>query len=121
MVPAAIMLVDELTLTVNGKLDVAALPAPVIATTRSARAPATHEEEVLAGLFGEVLELEDVGPDDGFFDLGGHSLLAILLVGRIRTALDVTVSARDLFEAPTVAALAARLAERAQAAGEGAP
>ncbi|MFI1869965.1 amino acid adenylation domain-containing protein [Streptomyces jumonjinensis] len=109
MVPSAIVLLEALPVTVNGKLDRAALPAPDLTGPAGGRAPATPVEEVLCGLFAEVLGLESVSADVSFFDFGGDSLLAMRLIARVRAVLDTEVSIRDLFTAPTVEAIAGLL------------
>ncbi|MEV6221641.1 non-ribosomal peptide synthase/polyketide synthase [Nocardia fluminea] len=108
MLPAAVVPVERIPLTVNGKLDRAALPAPVFETTVYRR-PVTVTEQIIAAVYTEVLGRADdqpIGADDDFFALGGSSLLAAKAVARIGAALDRRVGVRTLFEAPSVAELA---------------
>jgi amino acid adenylation domain-containing protein/thioester reductase-like protein len=116
MVPAAVVVIDALPLTVNGKLDTRALPAPEY-TAGEYRAPGTPTEEILAGIYAQVLGLERVGVDDSFFDLGGDSLSAMRLVAAVNTALDADLSVRTVFDAPSVSSLSQQLGRHAGATG----
>jgi len=106
MVPAALVELPALPVTPNGKVDRRALPAPGRQEAETGAAPRNPVEEVLAGLWAELLRQDRVGVHDDFFDLGGHSLLATQLVSRVRTAFGVELSVRQLFENPTLERLA---------------
>ncbi|WP_156658187.1 non-ribosomal peptide synthetase, partial [Mycobacterium kyorinense] len=105
MVPAAIIVLDALPLTINGKLDTRALPAPEYQDVERYRAPGDAIEEILAGIYAQVLGLERVGVDDSFFDLGGDSILSMQVVARARAS-GVVCRPRDIFVEQTVARLA---------------
>ena len=114
MVPAHFLYLDTLPLTTNGKLDRKALPAPDHAPAESGGpyvAPRNPVEEILAGIYARLLGLEQVGVDDSFFDLGGDSLSAMRMIAAANTSLDAGLTVGAVFEAPTVAQLAARIGE----------
>jgi amino acid adenylation domain-containing protein len=113
MLPSSFVVLDSLPLTTTGKVDRNALPVDQIGveTKENYLAPRTALEQVLARIFSEVLSLQRVGANDGFFELGGHSLLATQVVSRVREAFQLELPLRKLFEAPTVAGLAAAILE----------
>ncbi|HEV8493763.1 MAG TPA: condensation domain-containing protein, partial [Candidatus Angelobacter sp.] len=112
MVPAAYVRLELLPLTPNGKLDRKALPAPEgdAYGVRQYEAPQGAIEKLLAGIWAELLKLDQVGRQDNFFELGGHSLLAVRVIARLREALKVEVAIRDLFAHPVLTDLARALA-----------
>lgn len=114
MIPSAFVMLDEIPLTPNGKVDRRALPEPGQTrpeTNKPFVAPRTPLEEVLAGIWCQLLRVEPVGIHDNFFDLGGHSLLATQVISRVREAFHLELPLRALFEDPTVAGLAAQIAQ----------
>ncbi len=119
MVPSALVVLEGLPLTPNGKVDRRALPAPEPAAGVEYVAPRTPAEELVAGIWAEVLKVERVGVHDDFFALGGHSLLATRVVSRLRQALAAEVPLQALFEHTTVADLAHHVESAEQARLEG--
>ena len=107
MVPAAVVLLESLPLTANGKLDRRALPEPTY-TGGAGREPASAAEQGLCELFAQVLGVERVGVDDNFFDLGGHSLLSAVLVAKLADQLGITISLQDFLANPSVSGIASR-------------
>ncbi|AUS81136.1 hypothetical protein C1701_25470 [Actinoalloteichus sp. AHMU CJ021] len=120
MVPAAFVVLDQLPLTVNGKLNQRALPAPEVDALSQHVPPRTETEQRLCSVWQDVLGVERVGVEDDFFELGGDSILSLKVVSRVRSELDAELSPRALFDHPTVAELAALVADGATGAKVGA-
>ncbi len=119
MLPSSVVMLDRLPLSPNGKLDRRALPAPE--EERAAEnfvPPRSPLEETLAGIWRGVLRVERIGVHDNFFTLGGHSLLATQIVAQARSAFQVELPLRSIFESPTVAAMAAAIGDAASSASE---
>ncbi|MDB4947768.1 MAG: Malonyl CoA-acyl carrier protein transacylase [Gemmatimonadetes bacterium] len=121
MVPAAYVPLPALPLNEHGKVDRRALPVPDALSSADARAPRTPTEEVLAGIWEGVLNLDRVGTEDNFFELGGHSLLGTQVVSRVRQVFGVEIPLRVLFEAPRVRELAERIDRAREDGGEPVP
>jgi acyl carrier protein len=112
MIPSAFVYLDSLPLTPNGKIDRRALPAPDVVRPdlqEAFVAPRSQSEELVAGIWGNVLGLERIGVHDNFFELGGHSLLATQVVSRIQQEFNVDLKLMDFFKLPTIAELTKRL------------
>jgi acyl carrier protein len=101
MIPVAFVFLDQMPLSPSGKIDRKSLPPPARQIT-SQVAPRTPTEKLLATLWKEILELDQVGIDDNFFELGGHSLLAVRLISRINSALGIELPLGSLFEWATI-------------------
>jgi acyl carrier protein len=111
MVPSVVMVLERLPLNANGKVERQALPAPEAVRGGEYEGPRTAVEELLAGIWEEVLGVERVGINENFFALGGHSLLATKVVSRVRQVLGVEVALRAFFDGSTVEALAQHVEE----------
>ena len=112
MVPALFVPLDALPLTPNGKLDRHALTIPGdldISTQGEFVAPRSNEEEIIAGIFAEILNIKNISATDNFFEIGGHSLLATQVISRITDSFKIELPLRDIFQAPTVEQLALRV------------
>jgi acyl carrier protein len=108
MIPSAFVFLDALPLTTRGKVDRRVLPAPDVVRPELQEAfvaPRSQSEELVAGIWSNVLGLERIGVYDSFFELGGHSLLVVQIVSRIREVFEVELPLRSLFEVPTIAGL----------------
>jgi amino acid adenylation domain-containing protein len=110
MMPSAFVVLDNFPLTPNGKINRKALPAPAVESSKSGfTPPRTPTEEALAKIWRELLGQSVIGIDDNFFETGGHSLLAMQMMARVRNEFQAELSLRNIFEAPTIAELAAIL------------
>jgi amino acid adenylation domain-containing protein/non-ribosomal peptide synthase protein (TIGR01720 family) len=109
MIPASITQIDEIPLTLNGKIDYKALPDPEQSGQGGYSAPQDETEQRLAEIWQEILEVDQVGRNDDFFELGGHSLLAIRLISAVRKAFETEMPIGDIFDYPTIAQLKTRL------------
>jgi surfactin family lipopeptide synthetase A len=117
MVPAAFVALESLPLTPNGKVDRRALPEPGGARAEEVAfvAPRTPVEELLAGIWADILQVDRVGVHDSFFDLGGHSLQGMRLIAQVQDAFGLSLGVRTLFESPTVAGMALAIARQLMA------
>ena len=120
MVPGAMVVLERMPLTRSGKVDRQALPEPQAVEEVGLGGYRSQTEEIVGGIWSEVLGREKVGRKENFFELGGHSLLATQVVARVRKALGVEIALRALFEAPTVAGLSRRVEEAGAAVAESA-
>ncbi len=111
MVPSAITVMSKWPLTPNGKIDRAALPAPLFGQSMGIREPRTPTEERISAIFSDVLGVDRIGIDDDFFNMGGHSLLAMRVVARIQAEFGLSISIRHFFEQPTIAAITERVVQ----------
>jgi amino acid adenylation domain-containing protein len=118
MVPSAMVAIETVPLTKNGKVDVAALPSPETAAAKSHIAPRTEAEQQLVEIWREVLRIDNFGVEDNFFELGGHSLLATQVISRVRSTFHVQLPLRSLFDAPTISGLAAEISRTPQSSDD---
>lgn len=121
MIPAAFVFLDAFPLTASGKINRLALPRPGPVARKEFVAPRTAVEQILAGIWSDVLNVAEIGVNDDFFGLGGHSLLLARIAARIRESFNVDLSLRVLFEASTVADLAKRVEAATQIVSEDVP